>query len=125
MVETKEVLIGDKNYHLKCSILTTETFEKATGKNIGKVLSSFIELGKHTDDEQYLVEHILPIELSVMELAYYMILEAKRDGFNQDFNITLDDFKASVSSLNKETLKGVLAVAQSVFPRSLSKRTEG
>lgn len=126
MVETKTLTVGGEEYRMKCSILTTEAFERLTGKKYGQVLSRYQKLQRalntmsEEDFEDYLLENILDIQMDALQLAYCMIREA-----DPEFSQSMDGFMGSVENLSSEELKGVLHMASSVFPRSLRKRTEG
>lgn len=120
MVETKQVKIGDKEYWMRCSLLTTESFERTTGKKFSDVVVMYKNLGK---DPENIVEHIIDIEVNAVQLAYCMIKEAQRKGLNEGFNESMEEFMDDVGSLNSEELKGVLALSMSVFPRKVQNRT--
>lgn len=127
MLEIKKMKIDDKEYVMKCSLLTVESFEKISGKKFGSVISSFVNLGNITDDESIsedernnmMFDYLFSIQSDVSRLAYCMIMEAKRDGYNSDFNCSLEDWLSSIGRIDIDTLKGVLAVAMSVFPRKV------
>lgn len=120
MVETKTLTVGGKEYRMKCSILTTEAFERMTGKKFGHVLSRYQKLSKAMNTltteefEDYLVENILDIQIEALQIAYCMIREAE-----PDFSESMEDFMGSIDSLSSKELKGVLQLASSVFPRTL------
>ena len=120
MVETKILTVGGEEYKMKCSILTTEAFERLTGKKFGHVLSRYQKLSKALntlsaeDFEEYLVENILDMQIDALQLAYCMIREA-----DPDFATGMEDFMGSVGNLSSKELKGVLQLASSVFPRAL------
>ena len=122
MVETKTLTVGGEEYRMKCSILTTEAFERLTGKKYGQVLSRYQKLQRalntmsEEDFEDYLLENILDIQMDALQLAYCMIREA-----DPEFSQSMDGFMGSVENLSSEELKGVLHMASSVFPRSLRK----
>lgn len=126
MVEVKTLTVGGVEYRMKCSILTTESFERLTGKKYGHILSKYGKLQRKLNDmsteefEDYLVENILDIQIDALQLAYCMIREA-----DPDFGMSMDAFLGSVDNLSSDELKGVLHMAASVFPRALHKRAEG
>lgn len=124
-MEIKTVNIGEKEYAMRCSVMTTEVFERNTGKKFGSVVNRYQKLGKafsEMNEEEanaFLLENIFDIEMDALQLSYYMILDAKKKGYNQDFNCTLEDFIDNTGTLSSEELKGVLAIAMSVFPRKV------
>lgn len=123
----KQMTIGGEEYTLKCSILTSESFERTTGKKFGSAITRYQKLSKAMnvlpEDEAnaYIVENIFDIEMDALQIAYCMIQEAKRKGFNQDFNKTMEEFISDVGTLSSEELKGVLQLAASLFPRAVQK----
>lgn len=127
MVETKKLKIGDKEYYARCSLLTTEAFERTSGKKFSDVISRYQKLGTdlegkdETESAGILISNIIEIEMDAIKLAYCMIQEAKRKGYNDWFDLDMEGFIDEVGSLNSEELKGVLALAMSVFPRKVQK----
>ena len=127
MVETRDFILGGKEYKLKCSILTTESFERLTGKKFGSVISRYQKMSKvlteksEEEANEYLVENIFDIEMDALQLTYCMVLEAKKDGHNKDFNMSMEEFINDVGVLGTDELKGVLAAAAALFPRKLQK----
>lgn len=125
MVETKKITLGGEEYFVRCSILTTELFERTTGKKFSQLINNYQKLGKamsNMDDDkiqEFVIDNIFDIELSAMQLAWCMIEEAKRDGKNKDFAKTTDQFISDLGTLSSNELKEVLAAAMSVFPRKL------
>lgn len=130
MIETKKMELGGKEYTLRCSLLTAEAFERLTGKKFTKAITMYQKVGKGLSDlsdeeaTDKLMSDLLDIELNALNLAYCMIEEAKHKGYNQDFDMSAEDFIGEVGALGSNELKGVLALAMSIFPRSLSKRSE-
>lgn len=126
MVRVEKVLINDKEYFIKCSIATAEAYERATGNKFSKVLSSTIKQKKLLDEvsenTEELIDFVLDLQINVIKLSYFMILEAKKDGFNKEFNMTLDDYLSSISSLPNKTMKEVLAVASGLFRGQVQNR---
>ena len=122
MVETKVLSVGGEKYRMRCSLLTTEAFERMTGKKFGQVLSRYQKLQRALNSmsaeefEDYLVENILDIQMDALQLAYCMIKEA-----DPEIVMSEEAFMGSVSNLSSEELKGVLQMAFSVFPGSLHK----
>lgn len=122
MVETKVLTVGGEKYRMRCSLLTTEAFERMTGKKFGQVLSRYQKLQRALNSmsaeefEDYLVENILDIQMDALQLAYCMIKEA-----DPEIVMSEEAFMGSVSNLSSEELKGVLQMAFSVFPGSLHK----
>ena len=125
MIETKKLVIGGKEYYARCSLLTTEAFERTTGKKFSEVISTYQRLGSdlegkdENESTSILIGNIIEIEMDAIKLAYCMIQEAKRKGYNDWFNADMEDFIDEVGSLNSEELKGVLQLAMSVFPRKV------
>lgn len=132
MVNREKLEINGKEYVLKCSIATAEYYERLTGNKFGKTLSDIIkmqkgieELSSKTDGDvseeylNYLLENVLEMQLNVLKMAYCMIMEAKKDNDNTDFNMSLDQWLSSVEVVNTNTIKGVLAVAIGLFPRKV------
>jgi len=125
MVKKETVRIGDKDYVLKCSVMTAETFEKVTGKQFGKTLSKYLSFDRAMSDgdlsqeekNELMLDSYFSIQGDMMRLAYCMILEAKRAGDNQDFEYELEEWMEEVGGLDANALKGVLAVATALFPR--------
>lgn len=107
---------------MRCSLLTTEAFERMTGKKFGQVLSRYQKLQRALNSmsaeefEDYLVENIMDIQMDALQLAYCMIKEA-----DPEIVMSEEAFMGSVSNLSSEELKGVLQMAFSVFPGSLHK----
>lgn len=127
MVERRNVRIDDKEYVIKCSIATAELFERLTGAKFITVLSDIVKIQKKLEETaeletEELIEYILDMQIKASKLTYCMIIEAKKDGDNKDFEMTYDEWLSSVSSIDQETLKGVLAVAMGLFPRKLQKQ---
>ena len=121
MIETKEVVIDGKAYKLRCSILTTEHFEKLTGKKFGKVLSQYLQMSKLIEQgNDDFFELYTEIQGDMIRLAYCMIQEN-----DPEFTKTCDEFMSEVGALDTETLKGVLSVAQGLFPRKVQQRANG
>ena len=122
MVETKVLTVGGEKYRMRCSLLTTEAFERMTGKKFGQVLSRYQKLQRALNSmsaeefEDYLVENITDIQMDALQLAYCMIKEA-----DPEIVMSEEAFMGSVSNLSSEELKGVLQMAFSVFPGSLRK----
>lgn len=122
MVETKVLSVGGEKYRMRCSLLTTEAFERMTGKKFGQVLSRYQKLQRALNSmsaeefEDYLVENIMDIQMDALQLAYCMIKEA-----DPEIVMSEEAFMGSVSNLSSEELKGVLQMAFSVFPGSLHK----
>lgn len=122
MVETKVLTVGGEKYRMRCSLLTTEAFERMTGKKFGQVLSRYQKLQRALNSmsaeefEDYLVENIMDIQMDALQLAYCMIKEA-----DPEIVMSEEAFMGSVSNLSSEELKGVLQMAFSVFPGSLHK----
>lgn len=127
MVETKTFTFNDREYVLRCSLLTVEAYERMTGKKFTRAITLFQRLGNGLADlneeeaTEKLMSDLLEIETCAVNMAYCMILEAKHKGYNQDFNMTADEFKTEIGALGSNELKGVLALAMSIFPRSLHK----
>lgn len=123
MVEKRKVVFNDKEYTLKCSIATAELFERLTGNKFISVLSDVLRLQKeaeeHADNTELLMSSVLEMQINVSKLAYCMIVEAKKDGDNEGFEITYDEWLSNIGSIDQETLKGVLAVAMGLFPRKV------
>ena len=130
MIEKTTVKINGQEYVLKCSIATAEYFERLTGKKFSSVLTDIVKMQKQIDEEpntEVLLENLLDMQTSVVKMAYCMILEANRDGDNAGFTVTypaLDDWLRHIGSVDMDAIKGVLAEAQSLFPRALQKRTD-
>lgn len=127
MVKRRNVRIDDKEYVIKCSIATAELFERLTGAKFITVLSDIVKIQKKLEETaeletEELIEYILDMQIKASKLTYCMIIEAKKDGDNKDFEMTYDEWLSSVSSIDQETLKGVLAVAMGLFPRKLQKQ---
>lgn len=127
MVRTEKIIINDKEYFIKCSIATAEAYERATGNKFSKILSSTIKQKQLLDNAdgntEDLIDFVLDLQINVIKLSYFMILEAKKDGLNKDFNMTLDDYLSSISSLPNKTMKEVLAVASGLFRGQVQNRT--
>lgn len=123
MVEKRKVVFNDKEYTLKCSIATAELFERLTGNKFISVLSDVLRLQKeaeeHADNTELLMASVLEMQINVSKLAYCMIVEAKKDGDNEGFEMTYDEWLSNIGSIDQETLKGVLAVAMGLFPRKV------
>lgn len=125
MVKKETVKIGEKEYVLKCSIMTAETFEKVTGKQFGKTLSKYLSFDRAMSDgdlsqeekNELMLDSYFSIQGDMMRLAYCMIIEAQRSGDNSDFNAEPDDWIEEIGTLDANALKGVLAVATALFPR--------
>lgn len=121
MVQASKITL-DKEYWIKCSILTTETYEKLTGKKFGDILKKFARMEKKLSEmseetlTDYLIGEYLDIQKDVIQLAYCMILEAKKDGYNQGFSSSLEEFMGNIGGVQSETIKGVLAAAKGLFP---------
>lgn len=124
MIKTEKVIIEGREYWLKCTIATVELYERMTGNKFATVLSNLAHMQSLGDDLGEMMDSVLQLQSDTMKLAYVMILEAQKDGLNKDFNMSIDQWLSSLGALEGEALKGVLATAMSVFPRSLSKRTK-
>lgn len=130
MIETKTLTIADKEYKMRCSLLTVETYERTTGKKFSSLISQYQKLGNGmadmSDEEatEYLMDSLVDIEKSALTLAYCMIQEGKNKGYNEGFEYSLEEFIGEVGALSSEELKGVLQLAMSVFPRKVQKRTD-
>jgi len=123
MVKTSKITIGGNDYAIKCSIATVEYFERLTGTKFADVLSDILKVNKVVNqDGENIEDHLdllLDMQIKSIKLAYCMILEAKKDGMNQAFNLSLDDFLGTIETIDPDTFKEVLTVAQGVFPRKV------
>lgn len=125
MVNKKEIQFNDKGYMLKCSIATAEYFERLFDIKFGKTLSDIIKIqtimAEGGEGIETMLDNVIEMETNIVKMAYCMIIEAKKDNYNADFNMTYDEFASTISSLDPDTFKGVLAVATGLFPRKIQK----
>ena len=99
--------------------MTAEAYERMTGKKYTKIITMFRSLGEIGDDTDNLMEDLIEIETGALYMAYCMIQEAKHKGYNQDFNLSAEEWIGEVGALSSNELKGVLALAVSIFPRKV------
>ena len=126
MVQTSRITIGGKEYAIRCSIATVEYFERLTGTKFADVLSEILKVNRLVNEQgEDIAEHLdllMDMQVKVIKMAYCMIVEANKKGENAGFTLaypTLEDFMSDIESIDPSVFKGVLTVAQGVFPRQV------
>lgn len=106
----KTVRIGNKDYDMKASVLTLETYKRLYDKDLMKVVSDLNTKYSNLDANEWLSK-VQPIMLDVLKIAHIMIQEQ-----NPSF-MSYEEWVKDLDNLleNPHWIVDVLGVAMSPF----------
>lgn len=106
----KRVKIGNKEYDMKASVLTLETYKRLYDKDLMKVVADLNSKYSNVDTDDWLAQ-VQPIVLDILKIAHIMIQEQ-----NPSF-MSYEDWVKDLDNIleNPHWIVDVLGVAMSPF----------